>query len=497
MIQRKVIIACQGEIALRLIRAAKHLGILPVALCTQGEALPSFALYSEEIYWSSSPNPYADQDAVLAAAAATGAILVAPGYGPLAENSAFASACESSGLKFIGPTATSIELAGDKRRARRVAADHGIPVVPGGNVESLIDLQECAAQLGFPLLLKAALGGGGRGIRLVENASRLREAWDEVDREARVAFGSSAVYVERYLGTAVRHIEVQVIGDQFGNVVAVGDRECSVQRRRQKIVEEAPAPGLSKRLRQQLHSAAVSFARALEYVGAGTVEFLVLSPTEYYFIEMNARLQVEHPITEETSGVDLAAEMFRVAMGEHTQLTQPKIYAPRGVSIEFRICAEDPYTDFLPTSGSIDYVRFPGGPGVRVDSALEQGFSLSAKFDSLCAKIIVTGATRTAALARAKVALNELIIAGVQTNVPFHYWLLNEETFVSGRYNLDISSKFPAKRQSDANDVVVGALAAVSIVCEHVSSENVHSLRKNSEGSSWQEVNHECRSYGR
>ncbi|AOJ69866.1 MULTISPECIES: acetyl-CoA carboxylase biotin carboxylase subunit [Burkholderia] len=462
---KRVLLCCRGEIALRFVRTCRLLDIETVAIYTDDDDNAGFVLAADSAFHIDAWNPATLIDTVISIAQAVRADAVAPGYGPLAENAAFAAACAAEGLVFVGPHAEAIRRTGDKIEARAAAQRAAVPVVPGATVANDAQAATAAAEIGFPILIKAALGGGGRGIRVVERAEQFDDALAEVRREAKLAFGSDDIYLERFLGERIRHIEVQVLGDRRGNLLHLGTRECSVQRRRQKIVEEAPAPALSDALRERLHESALAVAREVGYDNAGTVEFLVDGNERFYFIEMNARIQVEHPVSEAVTGVDIVEQMLRAAAGEPLSLSQDDVRL-RGSAIEFRICAEDAHADFLPTGGGVTHYRVPEGPGIRIDSGVHAGARQSTRFDSLCLKLIVDAATRERALRRARNALRELMIAGFSTNVPFHLWLVDHPPFKLGRYDLSVTRDFPfAHRVPDDTARVLHALAALAAHC--------------------------------
>lgn len=400
---------------------------------------------------------YLDMAAIIAAARGTGADAIHPGYGFLAENADFAALCRERGITFVGPAPESIRLAGDKVAARETARRNGVPVVPGsdGAVTDAATAMVLGADIGFPLLLKARAGGGGRGMRVVRDAASLESAWLEASREAAAAFGDGGLYMERYL-ERVRHVEVQVLADQSGRTVALGERDCSVQRRHQKLVEEAPSPALTPALRKHICQAAIDAARSIDYVGAGTVEFLFdVDRQEFHFIEMNARIQVEHPVTEVLTGVDLVAEQLRIASGKPLSI-RPDIVALRGHAIECRINAEDPDADFAPRPGTITVFRTPGGPGVRLDTHCYPGYAFPPHYDSLLGKLIVYGADRAEALARMRRALGELVIEGIPTTASFHRRVMNDPEFVRGTVTTAFLDAFAA-RSAAQEDIDVHA----------------------------------------
>ncbi|MDD7968672.1 acetyl-CoA carboxylase biotin carboxylase subunit [Actinomycetospora lemnae] len=438
---QSVLVANRGEIALRVVRACRELGIRAVAVYSDADASAAHVRMADDAVHlgkSAASKSYLNEDAVLEAARSAGVDAIHPGYGFLSERPGFAAAVEEAGLVFVGPPSSVIATMGDKAAARAVARSAGVPVVPGSDEVSSVDEAVAAAeQVGYPVLVKASAGGGGRGIRPAGSADELRTVVAEAQREAASAFGSDKVYLERAL-QGPKHVEVQVLADTHGSVVHCYERECSLQRRRQKILEEAPAPGLSASLREGLCSAAVDLSREVGYVGAGTVEFLVEGSgdaAEFFFIEMNTRIQVEHPITEWVTGLDLVAEQLRIASGDPLSVAQDDI-ACRGASIEFRVNAEDPDQDFLPSPGTVDALELPGGPGVRVDTALMAGDAVPPFYDSLVAKLSVWAPTREQALARGRRALAEYRVDGLPTTIGLHRRLLDEPAVVDGGYDI-------------------------------------------------------------
>ncbi|MDD7921136.1 acetyl-CoA carboxylase biotin carboxylase subunit [Actinomycetospora callitridis] len=434
---RSVLVANRGEIALRVVRACRELGIRSVAVYSDADASAAHVRHADDavhIGKSSASKSYLNADAVLEAARSAGVDAVHPGYGFLSERPSFAAAVEEAGLTFVGPPSSVIATMGDKAAARAVARSADVPVVPGSDEVSSADYAVAAAEeVGYPVLVKASAGGGGRGIRPAASAGELRTVVVEAQREASSAFGSDKVYLERAL-QGPRHVEVQVLADTHGSVVHCFERECSLQRRRQKILEEAPAPGLSSELRSALCDAAVRLSSQVGYVGAGTVEFLV-EGEEFFFIEMNTRIQVEHPVTEWITGLDLVAEQLRIAGGEPLSVAQDDIVR-RGASIEFRVNAEDPDQDFLPSPGEVTGLELPGGPGVRVDTALMAGDVVPPFYDSLVAKLAVWAPTREQALARGRRALAEYRVEGLPTTIGLHRRLLDEPAVVDGTYDI-------------------------------------------------------------
>ena len=429
---KKVLIANRGEIALRVLRACRDLGIPAVVAYSEADrdSLP-VRLARDAVCIGPPPSArsYNNIPAIVTAARVTGRDAIHPGYGFLAENAYLADICGQLGLTFIGPSAAAITKMGDKALARTLMKEAGLPLVPGNEapLPNVRDAQGIARRLGYPLILKAAAGGGGRGMRVVRSDRELAAAYPVAQAEAEAAFGNGEVYIEKYLERP-RHIEVQVIADGRGHVVAVGERECSLQRRHQKLLEEAPAPNLPRRTREDLFKAAIRGAKAIEYSSVGTFEFLLASDGRFYFMEMNTRIQVEHPVTEVTTGLDLVKWQLRLAAGEPLTL-QGKEIETRGHAIECRINAEDPARDFEPNAGLIDSYAAPGGPGVRIDSHLFPGYVAPPYYDSLLAKLIVWGRDRGEAIARTERALEEYLIGGVKTTIPFHQGLLRDPHF--------------------------------------------------------------------
>ncbi|MCA9859375.1 MAG: acetyl-CoA carboxylase biotin carboxylase subunit [Thermomicrobiales bacterium] len=430
----RVLIANRGEIAVRVIRACRDLGCSPVAIYGPREEGALHVRLADDAYAISDANglPYLDIDQILQRAAESGANAVHPGYGFLAENATFAQRCAEAGIVFVGPPATAIAAMGSKIEARAIAVQAGVPVVPGTG-EPLAGVKAAVATanaIGFPVAFKASAGGGGRGFRVAQTADEVEDAFNGSSGEASRYFGNPAVYAERYLGAA-RHIEMQLMADRHGNAVWLGERDCSVQRRHQKLIEEAPAVDLRPETRQALGEASVALARAVGYENAGTVEFMVEPSGEFFFLEMNTRIQVEHTITEETTGIDLVREQLLVAAGEPLSFAQESIET-KGHAIQLRINAEDPGRNFAPMPGAIDRLRFPLGPGVRIDSAAEPGSVVLPAYDSLIAKLVITGRDRDEALARARRALDEFEIGGVPSTVGFHRRVMDDPAFIAG-----------------------------------------------------------------
>jgi acetyl-CoA carboxylase biotin carboxylase subunit len=436
----KVLIANRGEIAVRIIRACRDLGLASVAVYSDADRSATHVRMADEAV-RLGPAPasesYLSIPKILEAAKATGAGAIHPGYGFLSENDAFADACAEAGVIFIGPPGHVMRALGEKTAAKRIAVEAGVPIVPGYNsgLESAEQAVQIADEIGYPILLKAAAGGGGKGIRFVHRSDELESSLRLARSEARSAFGDDTVYMEKAVHPA-RHIEVQIMADTHGNVIHLGERECSIQRRHQKLIEESPSVALDDELRARFTSAAVALGKASGYVNAGTVEFLLGPDGGFYFLEVNTRLQVEHPVTEWRTGLDLVREQIRVAAGLPLSVTQEQVEF-RGHAIEARISAEDPLNRFLPASGTVAALRNPEGPGVRLDSGLYDGMDVPLYYDPLLAKLICWGKDRTEALARLRRALEEYTIAGVRTTIPFAQWLVTHPRFVAGDFSTD------------------------------------------------------------
>jgi acetyl-CoA carboxylase biotin carboxylase subunit len=464
---KKLLVANRGEIAVRVIRAARGLGVPTVAVFSEADRAALHVRLADEsvcIGPAEARLSYLDRDRLLSAARETGADSVHPGYGFLSQDPDFADACAAAGLAFVGPPGACMRVMGQKVPARRAMHAAGVPVVPGtlDPVGDLLDAIREAECVGYPVMLKASAGGGGKGIRLVEAPSEMPSAFERARSESLAAFGRGELYLERAISSP-RHIEVQVIADAHGNTVAVGDRECSIQRRHQKVVEECPANRLSPGTRKSLAEAAVRAAAAIGYRNAGTVEFLVDAAENGWFLEMNTRIQVEHPVTEEVHGVDLVREQLRVAAGEPLSFggSPP---APRGHAVEVRICAEDPGQGFLPSTGVVEHLEVPSGPGIRFDSSLYEGMEVGVHYDPLLGKLVAWGPDRPGALARMRAALDELVLAGLRTTAPFLRRLMDHPGFIEGRYDTGFLSG-PGAGLLDPppldGDEVLAAVAAV------------------------------------
>lgn len=441
---QKVLIANRGEIAVRIIRACHDMGIETVAVYSQADAEALHVLHADEAICIGEPpsnKSYLKIPNILSACEITGADAIHPGYGFLSENANFASICESCGLNFIGPSPASIALLGDKSKAKATAKSSGCPVIPGseGVVNDVKDGLEQAKKFGYPIFIKAVAGGGGKGIRIARDEQEFTKFFLAARTEAEASFGNPDVYLEKMIVNP-RHIEVQVLGDKHGNYIHLGERDCTIQRRRQKLIEEAPSPVLSPKLRQKIGQAAVNVVKKAKYYSAGTVEFLLDSSHNFYFMEVNTRIQVEHTVTEELTGIDLVREQLRIAMGQKLTHAQKDIEF-KGHAIQFRINAENPAHNFSPSPGRLEYYLPPGGPHVRVDSACYSGYQIPPNYDSMIAKLIVKGADRQQAIAIGERALREFHIGGVYSTIPFHLFMLQDDNFLNTAYDLTYIDK--------------------------------------------------------
>lgn len=441
----KVLIANRGEIALRVIRACRELGIETVAIYSEADR-DALHVWAADEAFCVGPGPsarsYLNIPNIISGAVLAGVDAIHPGYGYLSERAHFAEICETHGITFIGPSAEAIELMGDKVAAKKTVAAAGVPVIPG-SLDPVWDPDEAVAiadEIGYPVMVKAAAGGGGKGMRIATSREELLRVLEPAKSEAQAAFGSDALYIERVIESP-RHIEIQILGDQMGNVIHLGERECSLQRRHQKVLEEAPSPAVDPQLRQKMGEAAVKAARAVNYTNAGTIEFLLDAEGNFYFLEMNTRIQVEHPVTEWVTGVDLVKEQIRIAAGEPLSLSQEDVRW-RGHAIECRINAEDPERGFLPSPGRVTAYHEPGGFGIRVDSGIAAGSDVPPYYDPLVAKLIVHGKDRDEAIAKALSALEEFRIEGIATNIAFHQELLRHPKFQAGELSTDFIERY-------------------------------------------------------
>ena len=440
----KILIANRGEIAVRIIRACKELAIKTVAVYSDADRESLHVKLADEaicIGPAKSKDSYLNVSSIISAAEVTDAEAIHPGYGFLAENAEFAEICENCGIKFIGPSSMSMRLMGNKIQAKKEVERLKVSVLPWSNagIKDEKDAVDIARRIGFPVIIKAAAGGGGRGMKLVHTAASFGNAFHTAKNEAQAAFGNGDVYIEKYC-EAPRHIEIQIMADKYGNVIYLGERDCSIQRRHQKILEEAPSPVLDERLRRSMGESAIKIARAISYSNVGTVEFLLDKNMRYYFMEMNTRVQVEHPVTEMITGIDIIKEQVRLSTGERMRFKQKHIRL-NGHAIECRINAEDPVT-FVPCPGKITSLHMPGGPGVRIDSAISCGYTVPPHYDSLLAKLVVYGESRGEAIARMTMALDEMEIEGVKTNIPLHRKIMKDHDFIRGKVDINYLSRF-------------------------------------------------------
>ncbi len=492
---KKVLVANRGEIAVRIIRACRELGIETVAVYSEADRRALHVRYADEAYLlgpAPSRDSYLRADKIIDIARKCEADAVHPGYGFLAEREDFAAACAEAGIAFIGPKPSSIAAMGDKAEARATVIKAGVPVVPGTeDVGNMTDdeLLAKAPQIGFPLLVKATAGGGGKGMREVKNLEEMPILLQSARREAESAFGDGNVYLEKLVEGA-RHIEIQILADSHGNAIHLGERECSLQRRHQKLVEEAPSPALEDDLRQNMGNVAVKAAMAVDYVNAGTIEFLLDKDKNFYFLEMNTRLQVEHPITEMVTGIDIVKEQIRVARGRTLSYKQDEIVF-NGHAIECRINAEDPYDNFMPSTGRITHSLIPTGPGVRVDTGVYPGFEITPFYDPMIAKLIVWGETRAQAILRMRRALEEYRIVGVRTNIPFHQMLMDSARFMGGQYDTRfVEERFSMNEPEETRQANAETAAILATLVAHRETERSANvvMRNERDTSNWKWV---------
>ncbi len=440
----KILIANRGEIAVRIIRACKEMNIKTVAVYSEADKDALHVKLADEavcIGPANSQKSYLNIKNIIGAANITGADSIHPGFGFLSENSQFASICEESNIKFIGPKSDVINLLGNKSNAKDMMKKAGVPVIPGsdGSITGIKEAKEICEKIGYPVILKAASGGGGKGIRIVESEAALEQAYNLVKQEAKASFNDDEIYIEKFIRNP-RHVEIQILADEHGNVVHLGERDCSIQRRHQKMIEETPSTAIDEKIRNKMGDAAVKAAKATGYTSCGTVEFLVDDERNFYFMEMNTRIQVEHPITEERTGIDIVKEQIKIAAGEKLKFKQKEVTF-RGHSIECRINAENPSKNFMPSPGKITGLYLPGGNGIRIDTAIYEGYTISPHYDSMIAKIIVHGVTRNEAIAKMKRALEELVIEGVETNRDFLFEIIKTPDFIRGNFDTSFIEK--------------------------------------------------------
>ncbi len=492
---KKVLIANRGEIAVRIIRACRELGLETVAVFSEADRNALHVRYADEAYLlgpAPSRESYLRADKIFEVAKISGADAIHPGYGFLAEREDFSARCAELGITFIGPKPSSIAAMGDKAEARATVIKAGVPVVPGtedvGNMTN-DDLLRVAPQIGFPLLIKATAGGGGKGMREVKNIEEMPALLASARREAESAFGDGNVYLEKLVEGA-RHIEFQIMADSFGNVIHLGERECSIQRRHQKLLEEAPSPFLDDELRKKMGDVAVRSAQAVDYLNAGTIEFLVDKERNFYFLEMNTRLQVEHPITEMVTGIDIVAEQLRIARGRQLSYTQEQVQF-KGHAIECRINAEDPFNNFIPSTGRITHSLIPTGPGVRVDTGVFPGFEITPFYDPMIAKLIVWGETRAQAILRMRRALEEYRIVGVRTNIPFHQTLMDSHRFMGGQFDTRfVEERFSMDDAMEPSESSAEIAAILATLVAHQENERSATIvrRNERDTSNWKWV---------
>ncbi len=461
---KKVLVANRGEIAVRVLRACKELGITTVTVYSDADRNALHTRYADEAYKIGPPpatESYLRIDKIIEVAKRSGAEAIHPGYGFLAENTHFAEACESEGIVFVGPSSKAIRLLGDKIEARRTMEAAQIPVIPGSDKELSSEAQavQVAAQIGFPLLIKAAGGGGGKGMRIVRERGELARSIKQATSEAGSAFGNPTVYIEKYLASP-RHIEFQILADNYGNAIHLGERECSIQRRYQKLVEESPSPVMTAELREKMGNIALRAVNASGYTNAGTVEFMVDPQRRFYFLEMNTRLQVEHPVTELVTGIDIVKEQLKISSGQPLSLRQEDVRL-WGAAIECRIAAEDPANNFMPSTGRITELTEPGGLGVRVDSGVFAGFEVPVYYDPLIAKLLVWAPSRGEAISRMSRALSEYKIRGIKTGIPFHQKVMRNPYFIKGEYNTTFVKKLLGATKEERGNQRIAAIAAV------------------------------------
>lgn len=493
----KVLIANRGEIAVRIIRACRELGLATVAVFSEADREALHVRLADEAYYLGPPaarDSYLRADKIIAIAKKSKAGAIHPGYGFLAERADFSQACLDAGLAFIGPKPSAIAAMGDKGVARAKVIASGVPVVPGTEGEGSLrddELLALAEEFGFPLLIKATAGGGGKGMREVDSFEDMPELLTAARQEAEASFGDGNVYLEKLVEGA-RHIEIQIIADNHGNVIHLGERECSLQRRHQKLLEESPSPfiGDDEDLRQQMGSVAVKAAQAVDYVNAGTIEFLVDKDKNYYFLEMNTRLQVEHPVTEMVTGFDIVKEQIRIARGRQLRHTQQDI-SQTGWAFECRINAEDPYNNYLPSTGRITQMIMPTGPGVRLDTGVYSGFSISPYYDSLIAKLIVSGESRGEALLRMRRALEEFKVVGIRTNIPFHQRMMYSTSFMAGQYDTRfVEERFSMEAAEEVKEDLTEVAAILATLVAHQRTQRAaHIIQRNErDTSNWKWV---------
>lgn len=486
---RKVLVANRGEIAVRIMRTLQEMGVKAVAIYSEPDSLANHVIQADEAYalgGKTSQESYLQIETILAIAKKAHVDAIHPGYGFLSENAHFARACEQAGITFIGPTPEVIGMMGDKIIAKEIMQEAGVPVVPGwvGDPDNFAEIEQAAQSMGYPVLIKAAAGGGGKGMRLVSQPSEIKDALASAAREAQKAFNDPRVFVEKYI-THPRHIEFQILGDQHGNIVHLFERECSIQRRHQKIIEESPSPFLSPALRDAMGQAAINAAKAIGYTNAGTVEFIVDESGQFYFLEVNTRLQVEHPVTEAVTQCDLVRLQLQIASGEALPFTQTDCQQT-GHAIECRIYAEDPANQFLPSVGTLSFYQEPQGPGIRVDSGVRQGGEVSVYYDPMLAKLIVWAPSREAALQKMRYALTHYPILGVTTNVAFLVQIITHSAFIAGEIDTHFLENNTISTENDLESPLGKAMAALAIHTHPKKNQLEQTMNESSDSNPWQ-----------
>jgi acetyl-CoA carboxylase, biotin carboxylase subunit len=491
----KIIIANRGEIALRIIRACREMGIISVALYSEADKTSLHTKYADEAYYigeSPASESYLNQNKIISLAKQIGADALHPGYGFFSENAGFIKEVENAGIKFIGPSASSVKMMGNKTAARQLMEQNKIPIVPGTTspIASIDEGLDVAKRIGFPILLKAAAGGGGKGMKLVTSADEFASSFESAQREALKFFADDSVYIEKYIENP-KHIEVQIFGDQFGNYVHIFERECSIQRRHQKIIEEAPSSFVDDKLREKITQVAIDVAKACKYYNAGTIEFLMDKNYNFYFLEMNTRLQVEHPVTEMISGLDLVKEQIKISAGNKLSFNQKDLFI-NGHSIEARIYAEDPGNNYLPSSGKLSEFSVPSGPGIRIDAGFSRGSLISLYYDPLIAKLTAWGKSRSEALERLKRALGEFQIAGVSTNISLLKTICNNDNFIKGNYDINFLEKEFTEIQNNSmnSEEIENAVAIISSLLK-VRSSSTEISNHITDNNKWTDLQYE------
>ena len=486
----KVLIANRGEIAVRIIRACRELGITAAVIYSEADRKSLSVRYADEAYCIGPPpaiESYLKIEKIIEIAKECGAEAIHPGYGFLAENAEFAKACEENGIIFIGPSSEAIELMGEKTRARQIMSDADVPVVPGSlsAIENIDEALELAEKISYPVMIKAAFGGGGKGMRLVKTPEELKDGYRIAASESLAAFGDPSLYLEKYI-ECPHHIEIQVLADKFGNIVHLGERDCSIQRRHQKIIEETPSPFINDEIRNHMGEIAIRAAKAVNYSNAGTIEFLVDGDKNFYFMEMNTRLQVEHPITEMVTGIDIVKNQIYIAAGLELRFTQIDIQF-RGHAIECRIYAEDPDNYFYPCPGLISGLRLPGGPGVRDDSGIYEGYEVPIYYDPLLSKLVIWGKNREEAIKRMRRSLEEYKVEGIKTTIPFYRRVMEDENYNKGIFNTkyvdQVFSKIDEKREHPLLPIAI--IAASIIELESKQNNKISNVKLNTNVSNW------------